>query len=190
MMARWLLLDGQNVDQRDGFEYERRFYSPNPNRTKQEMLDLGATEIVPPPMPIYDQRFYYLSADGSTPIPRPIEDVRRMLHDDVAVDRWTAECNGIDWGGHRAQTDRDSRSNYAAMVDLVRLGLRQDGAIYKFADGPAALANADVDMMTGEVHVYVQRLFDHEAEIWAQIEALQTVEEAEAFKWSFEDFKR
>lgn len=85
--------------------------------------------------------------------------------------RWKLEQAGVDWNGHRAHTDRESRANYVGLCMAVQLGVREDGGIYKFADGPAPLANTDVVPLSLAVARYVQALFTREAEIAEQVEA-------------------
>lgn len=173
------LPDGQIVCLHDGFEYSGLYYSRNPRRTEDELLVLGAQKVV------INRRFYYVSQIGD-PVPRPIEEIRAALKAQVAAERWQLEQAGVEWNGHKAQTDRESRANYVGLCVAVQLGVRTDNGIYKFIDGPASLANADVVPLALAVASYIQTLFDREASICAQIDAIEDVAAAEAFTWSFE----
>lgn len=184
---RYKLPDNRVIEQTAGFEFDGLYYSPNPRRTGAELEAIGAVEVPePPPPPQVDPRFYYVSQIGD-PVPRPIEEVRKALKTQVAAERWQLEQAGVEWNGHKVQTDRESRANYVGLVQAVGLNLRVENGIYKFIDGPAPLANADVVPLALAVAAYVQGLFNREAEIATQIDALENVAAAEVFTWSFSE---
>lgn len=104
------------------------------------------------------------------------EDERKaILRARVAAKRYEVEVGGTAWNGLPIATDRDSRAIYSQLVQLVREGLRTDGALFKFGDGVFhSLANADVLPLAGAAAAHVQACFDHEAALLSQIEAGQT----------------
>lgn len=96
----------------------------------------------------------------------------RFLLEQLAAVRYGAETAGVAWRGWPVATDRDSRPNLIAAYQSAAAGLRQDGGVWKFADGVARpLTNAEVQSMALAVLAHVQRCFDREAELAAQVRA-------------------
>jgi hypothetical protein len=148
----------------------------------EELAQLGISRIEAP------RDFsvvFYRATDAGELIALSLEEVKRNLKALVAAERWTLEQQGMRWRNHVVQTDRESRANYVALVVANQAGLRTDGGTYKFRNGPARLANADIIELTTTVMKRIQWLFDREAAIEVEIDMLQSFEEAEAFRWSF-----
>ena len=152
--------------------------------------DLAAQEITktivadPPPPPVFDPMFYFIDLNGAV-AQRPLNQIKLSLKDKVAAERWSLEQGTVEWSGHLAQCDRESRANYVGMVVAVQAGLRAENGIYKFVDGPFPVKNVDVIGLAMAVATRVQDLYTREATIIAQIDALADVAAAQAFMWSW-----
>lgn len=98
----------------------------------------------------------------------PIGEVRAAAKACAAAARWQAETGGITVGGHKIQTDRDSRS---IMVQAITLGW-PEGSSWKCEDGTfVAFSAADFSAVVAAVAAHVRACFDREAAIVAEIDA-------------------
>jgi len=78
----------------------------------------------------------------------------------LATYRWEKENNGTYWSGFPVHTDREARS--AAMGEIVNIqaGLRQDGELWKFADGIfRPLTNVEFMQMYAAAGIFVRLCF-------------------------------
>lgn len=102
--------------------------------------------------------------------PIPLDELRAERLAELAAIRYAAEVAGITVSGLPVQTDRESRPNLIAAYAAAAAGLRSTGAAWKFADGVARQVSAETLMeMATAVLDHVQRCYDHEAELAAEI---------------------
>ena len=65
---------------------------------------------------------------------------------------------------------RDNRPELRGKLQDIGLGIRQDGDVFRFADGVSrAVSNADMETIAKQALVYVQALYNREAEIKPQL---------------------
>ena len=98
------------------------------------------------------------------------------LTDYTAAKRYAAEISGITVtvGTEKTvpmSTKREDRDGARDTLIAVMAGLRQDGAVFKFADGVGrAATNAEMKAAIAAAFAHVQAAYDLEASIVAQIE--------------------
>lgn len=103
----------------------------------------------------------------------------------LAKTRWEFEESGTAFGGFPVDTSRDSQNKIMAEVMRINLGMRPDGALWKYADGEfRAIANADFPALAQVVAAHVAAAYAAEAQVIPDIEngSLTTEQEvADAF---------
>jgi len=109
----------------------------------------------------------------------PFEDLQAAKKREISARRWEAEVAGITVQiGNDAipvSTKRgDDREALHIAFSAINAGLRQDGAIFKFADEkPRAMSNADMLTIVAAALGHVQACFDHEAPLLAAVDAAE-----------------
>lgn len=123
--------------------------------------------------------------DGEWAKPEPeapeltIEEKRIAKRAAISEKRWQVETGGITVTiGEDAipvSTARgDDREALHITFSAINAGLRQDGAVFKFADEvPRAMSNADMLAIVAAALGHVQACFDHEAPLLAAVAAAE-----------------
>jgi hypothetical protein len=108
----------------------------------------------------------------------------------AAEKRWEVETSGVTVNIGDEQllmsTARgDDRTNLNSTYAAIRDGLREDGATFKFVEGPRSVSNADMATAILTALAHVQSAFDVELAVVADIEAgkITRTEEIDAFAW-------
>jgi len=134
-------------------------YTASPADTEQLGRDLFAAHqataglYVPPPAPTAAQ-------------------LQSMALSALAAHRWKVENGGTTWNGRPVHTDRDSRSAAMGEIMNINAGLRQDGDLWKFADGHfRPLTNSEFMQMYAAAGQFVRLCFACEAICQARIAA-------------------
>lgn len=181
----------------DGFTTIGKVQHPLWRMSDRELSVIGVKRALPPQSvqaPTFDPTFYTWPGSGD-PVPRAIEDIRAALKNKVANDRWLTEQAGVTVGGVFFATDQKTRSVLTAAFAFAKADPGFSIPTFRVPehviDGvPVAadyisLTNGEVQAVALAVAAHVQSLYDTNKAIDAQIDALQTVQEAEAFSWSF-----
>lgn len=98
-------------------------------------------------------------------------DLTDVQHAAVAQQRYSKECGGVTWSGHRVRTDRESQGLIlAALVTSQQPGFTS--VDWKMADGTFATLEAlDVTAMATTVGQHVQGCFARERALHDAVDA-------------------
>lgn len=114
------------------------------------------------------------------PAADPLDGIKAALTEAATAQRWTVETGGITLNGMRVGTtkaDQDRITSVVANADLA--GVTE--VDFKAASGWATLSIAEVHGVAAAIALHVQACFSAERAHHEAIEALDTVEEAEAY---------
>ena len=177
----FILPDGRRVEG-SGWTEVDGVQHPLWRMSENELAALSVTRVLEPAA--FNAAFYNVNSTGHLQ-EKSLEEAKQNLKDLVSSERWTREQQGVAFGDHVAQTDRESRANYVGLALAAQLGRRTEGGVYKFKTGAAPLANSDVIPLAVAVAEYVQGLFNKEAEIFEQSDKISDLDAAKNFAWKF-----
>lgn len=112
-----------------------------------------------------------------------LQEVKVSKLAEIAAARYAAEISGVNIGGAKVRTDRESQ----AMITGAALAATQDmdyTCRWKTENGFVTLTAAQIVAVATAVRSHVQAQFDREAELTAQVKAAETIEAVEAIQWN------
>lgn len=152
--------------------------------SQAELNALGVTRISST-VPVYDPIFYALL--GGTVTPRALADVKEALKAKVAAQRWEREMSGVVINGLPVATDDRTRG---VLVGAYARAVKDSNyAVSNFKSGEVyvSLSNAEIIAIGELVADFIQSCFDQNQVIDAEIDALASFEEAQAYTWQWSD---
>ncbi len=111
-----------------------------------------------------------------------LEEAKAAKLAEIAAVRYVAEVSGVNVGGVKVRTDRESQS----MITGAALQAVDDPAYtcrWKTESGFVPLDAERIKAVAKAVRRHVQAQFDREATLTAQVEAAETVEAVQAITW-------
>ena len=112
-----------------------------------------------------------------------LQEVKAAKLSEIASARYAAEISGVNIGGAKVRTDRESQ----AMITGAALQAVDDPTYtcrWKTENGFLQLDAEHIKAVAKAVRAHVQSCFDREADLTALVEAAETVEAVEAIQWS------
>ena len=159
----------------NGIQYPANWYRL---ATDEERAEKGFS-WVDDPAPV-DDRFYY---DVNTP--KPLEQIKQRLKNDLAGIRYGAEIAGIIWNDATFATDPQSKVNYLAAslqaqanssYSVVWKARTADNSDSKFV----TLSAADIGTLTNNGIDYITKCFTNEQTLVDAIDAASDIETLQA----------
>lgn len=150
---------------------------------------LGGWDESPPAgsyeVPVAPDDARQLWADGQwQPVGWPflVDQVLAAKLDALSSKRWEVEIGGIDVSGVPVRTDANSQAKITAAYTMARLDPTYSVSTWEAAPGIfVPLTNSELISIGEAVRNHIQHTFDRKAALYAQIVALDTIEELNAF---------
>ena len=126
-----------------------------------------------------------LTEPDTTPIIKPptLAQLKESKKDQIASNRYDAEVGGVEFGGYRMHTDRESQSKYTGAI-VAYQAVGKHPAAWKTVDGwmPIETAETLLELATA-VQEHINACYAKEAALEQAIHSATTVKEVEAIKW-------
>ncbi len=160
----------------NGFQYPANWYRL---ATDEERQEKGFSWVDDPPR--YDERYYY---DANTP--KPVDQIRQIIKNQLAAIRWGKQAEGIVWNDAVFATDDASKVNYLAAVMQAQANTAytvvwkarevSEGVMSTGAAKFVTLTSTDIALITNNGIEYITNCFEREHALVEQINAATDID--------------